>query len=175
VFDGVDNVVSFKGNDGWIRYMTGSFDNYSDAVNYRKQMRSRGFEDAFIVTFKDGKRIPLNRAITTNKEKTVKTTSKTKQKKVVQQTNETGLKFIVQIGVFPKVLSANDLSMMSKINNVSNKLSGSFYKYFCEFDDYSLAASKLQKVKAVGFNDAFILSKLNGEEISIEKALELDK
>jgi len=175
VFDGVDNVVSFKGNDGWIRYMTGSFDNYSDAVNYRKQMRSRGFEDAFIVTFKDGKRIPLNRAITTNKEKTVKTTSKTKQKKVVQQTNETDLKFIVQIGVFPKVLSANDLSMMSKINNVSNKLSGSFYKYFCEFDDYSLAASKLQKVKAVGFNDAFILSKLNGEEISIEKALELDK
>ena len=175
VFDGVDNVVSFKGNDGWIRYMTGSFDNYSDAVNYRKQMRSRGFEDAFIVTFKDGKRIPLNRAITTNKEKTVKTTSKTKEKKVVQQTNETDLKFIVQIGVFPQVLSANDLSMMSKINNVSNKLSGSFYKYFCEFDDYSLAASKLQKVKAVGFNDAFILSKLNGEEISIEKALELDK
>ncbi len=175
VFDGVDNVVSFKSNDGWIRYMTGSFDNYSDAVNYRKQMRSRGFEDAFIVTFKDGKRIPLNRAITTNKEKTVKTTSKRKEKTAAQKTNKIDLKFIVQIGVFPEMLSANDLSMMSNISNVSNELSGSFYKYFCEFDDYSFAASKLQKVKSVGFNDAFILAKLDGKEISIDKALELDK
>jgi hypothetical protein len=138
-------------------------------------MRSRGFEDAFIVTFKDGKRIPLNKAIKTNKEKPVKTTLKRTDKKVVKETKKLDLKFIVQIGVFPEVLSANDLSMMSKINNVSNKLSGSFYKYFCELDDYSLASSKLQKVKEVGFNDAFILSTLNGEEISIEKALELDK
>ena len=31
------------------------------------------------------------------------------------------------------------------------------------------------KVKSVGFNDAFILAKLDGKEISIDKALELDK
>ena len=61
VFDGVDNVVSFKGNDGLVRYMTGSFGNYSDAVKYKAQMRSRGFEDAFVVTFKNGKRVLLSK------------------------------------------------------------------------------------------------------------------
>ena len=65
---------------------------------------------------------------------------------------------------------------MSKINNVKNEASGSFYKYYSqEFDEYSLAATQLQKVKSVGFNDAFILSTLDGEAISLEKALELNK
>ena len=72
IFEGVDNVVSFKGNDGLVRYMTGSFNNYSDAINYRSQMRSRGFDDAFVVTFKDGKRVPLSKSI--SKKNTAKKT-----------------------------------------------------------------------------------------------------
>lgn len=176
VFDGVDNVVSFKGNDGLVRYMTGSFGNYSDAIQYKVQMTARGFEDAFVVTFKDGKRIPLNKAIITKKANKVKKTSKKVKVKSTSQSNKLNLKFIVQIGVFPEILSANDLSMMSKIDNVRNEASGSFYKYYSqEFDEYSLAATKLQKVKSVGFNDAFILSTLDGEAISLEKALELNK
>ena len=176
VFDGVENVVSFKGNDGLVRYMTGSFGDYSNAVNYKAQMRSRGFEDAFVVTFKAGKRIPLNKAI-----KNTKLNKENKfSKRVTTNTNlestKADLKFIVQIGIFPKILSANDLSMMSKLSNVKNKSSGVFYKYFSQdFDEYSLAAIKLQKVKLAGFNDAFILSLLNGEEIPLEEALELNK
>ncbi|MFL2568150.1 MAG: hypothetical protein ACJ0QK_05080 [Flavobacteriales bacterium] len=38
-----------------------------DAISYRFQMRSRGFEDAFVVTFKDGERVPLNKSISTKK------------------------------------------------------------------------------------------------------------
>ena len=176
IFEGVDNVVSFKGNDELVRYMTGSFDNYSDAINYRSQMRSRGFEDAFVVTFKDGKRIPLSKSI--SKKKTSKK-SKTSTKKTVkvEKKNEkkNDLLFFVQIGVFPEILSASDLSMLSEINNVRKQNSGSFYKYFSEnFQEYSLAASKLQMIKSIGFGDAFIISTLNGKEISLEKALELD-
>jgi len=167
VFDGVDNVVSFKGNDGLVRYMTGSFGNYSDAIKYKVQMRSRGFEDAFVVTFKDGKRVPLSKSITTKKSKNINS-------KPTSKINQLDLKFIVQIGIFAEILSANDLSMMSKISNVKNEISGSFYKYFSQdYKEYSLAATKLEQVKASGFKDAFILSKLNGVEISLEKALEL--
>ena len=60
VFAGVDNVVSFTGKDGFIRYMVGSFTEYKDALDYQAQMKARGFEDAFIVTYKNGKRISLN-------------------------------------------------------------------------------------------------------------------
>ena len=176
IFEGVDNVVSFKGNDGLVRYMTGSFNNYSDAINYRSQMRSRGFDDAFVVTFKDGKRVPLSKSIS-KKNTAKKSKATTKKIMEVEKKKEkiNDLLFFVQIGVFPEILSASDLSMMSEINNVRKQPSGSFYKYFSEnFQEYSSAASKLQMIKSIGFSDAFIISTLNGKEISLEKALELD-
>ena len=177
IFQGVDNVVSFKGNDGLVRYMTGSFDNYSDAINYRNQMRSRGFEDAFVVTFKDGKRVPLSKSI--SKKKAPKILKKKSVKKEVKleskKEKNVDLKFYVQIGIFPEILSADDLSMMSEINNVRKQASGSFYKYLSdEYGEYSLAASQLQMIKSTGFKDAFIIATLNGKEISLEKALSLD-
>ena len=177
IFQGVDNVVSFKGNDGLVRYMTGSFDNYSDAINYRNQMRSRGFEDAFVVTFKDGKRVPLSKSISNKKApKILKKKSVKKEVKLESKKEKNvDLKFYVQIGIFPEILSANDLSMMSEINNVRKQASGSFYKYLSdEYGEYSLAASQLQMIKSTGFKDAFIIATLNGKEISLEKALSLD-
>jgi hypothetical protein len=156
--------------------MTGSFNNYSDAISYRSQMRSRGFEDAFVVTFKDGERVPLNKSISTKKN-VVKANKSAKKQKQVQKNvkKKNDLVFVIQIGVFPEILSPEDLSMMSKINNVKKESSGSFYKYYSEnFSEYSLAASKLQKIKSIGFADAFILSTLNGKEISLEKALNLN-
>ena len=177
IFQGVDNVVSFKGNDGLVRYMTGSFDNCSDAINYRHQMRSRGFEDAFVVTFKDGKRVPLSKSI--SKKKAPKILKKKSVKKEVKleskKEKNVDLKFYVQIGIFPEILSADDLSMMSEINNVRKQASGSFYKYLSdEYGEYSLAASQLQMIKSTGFKDAFIIATLNGKEISLKKALSLD-
>ena len=56
VFDGVDNVISMKDKDGFIKYMTGSFTNKKDGIDYMFQMRARGFEDAFLVAYKNGKK-----------------------------------------------------------------------------------------------------------------------
>lgn len=176
IFEGVENVVSFKGNDGLVRYMTGSFNNYSDALNYRSQMRSRGFEDAFVVTFKNGERVPLSKSISKkSSQKRSKPVISKKEVKAQKPEKLDKLSFYVQIGVFPEILSATDLSMMSEIDNVRKQPSGSFYKYFSqEYNEYSLAASQLQMIKSIGFTDAFIIATLNGNEISIEKALKLD-
>ena len=65
VFANVDNVISFTGKDGLVRYTTGSFTEYKDAIDYQAQMKARGFDDAFIVTYKNGKRISLDVAIKT--------------------------------------------------------------------------------------------------------------
>ena len=176
IFEGVENVVSFKGNDGLVRYMTGSFNNYSDALNYRSQMRSRGFEDAFVVTFKNGERVPLSKSISKkSSQKRSKPVISKKEVKAQKPEKLDKLSFYVQIGVFPEILSASDLSMMSEIDNVRKQPSGSFYKYFSqEYNEYSLAASQLQMIKSIGFTDAFIIATLNGNEISLEKALKLD-
>ena len=106
VFEGVDNVVSFSGKDGLVRYMAGSFTEYKDAINYQAQMKARGFEDAFIVTYKNGERISLNVAI-----KTERTSSKA-EVVVEDEITKPNIEFMVQILVAKESLSAEDLTKM---------------------------------------------------------------
>ncbi len=167
VFSGVKNVISFTGKDGLIRYMAGSFVEYKDAIDYQAQMRARGFEDAFIVTYKNGERISLNVAIKTEKES-----------KVVNQEGKDeviNLEFVVQIMVAKSSLSADDLNKMGKLSNIDKEAEGTdMYRYFAgTYNSLEDANIQLEKAKLVGFADAFVFPKLDGERITMERAKEL--
>jgi len=170
VFVGVNNVVSFTGKDGLVRYMAGSFVEYKDAIDYQAQMKARGFEDAFIVTYKNGERISLNVAIKTEKE----------SNKVVNQESkdeEINLEFVVQIMVAKFTLSAVDLNKMGKLGNIDKAAEGTdMYRYFAgTYKSLEDANVQLEKAKLVGFVDAFVFPKLDGTRISMERAKELMK
>ena len=169
VFSGVKNVISFTGKDGLIRYMAGSFVEYKDAIDYQAQMRARGFEDAFIVTYKNGERISLNVAIKTEKES-----------KVVNQEGKDeviNLEFVVQIMVAKSSLSVVDLNKMGKLGNFDKEAEGTdMYRYFAgTYNSLEDANIQLEKAKLVGFADAFVFPKLDGERITMERAKELMK
>ncbi|MFY9310772.1 MAG: outer membrane beta-barrel protein [Bacteroidia bacterium] len=51
-----------KGDDGWFRYYTGSFKTYEKALTELNKIKSNGVTDAFIVAFKDGKKITVTDA-----------------------------------------------------------------------------------------------------------------
>ena len=167
VFVGVNNVISFIGKDGLIRYMAGSFVEYKDAVDYKAQMKARGFEDAFIVTYKNGVRISLNVAIKTEKDS--KVVSKEGKDTVIN------LEFIVQIMVAKSSLLAADLKKMGKLGNIDKEAEGTdMYRYFAgSYNSLEDANLQLEKAKLVGFTDAFVFPKLNGERITMERAKEL--
>jgi len=169
VFVGVNNVISFTGKDGLVRYMAGSFVEYKDAIDYQAQMRARGFEDAFIVTYKNGERISLNVAIKTEKES-----------KVVNQEGKDeviNLEFIVQIMVAKSSLSADDINKIGKLGNFDKEAEGTdMYRYFAgTYNSLEDANIQLEKAKLVGFADAFVFPKLDGERITMERAKELMK
>jgi len=169
VFSGVKNVISFTGKDGLLRYMAGSFVEYKDAIDYQAQMRARGFEDAFIVTYKNGERISLNVAIKTEKES-----------KVVNQEGKDeviNLEFVVQIMVAKSSLSAVDLNKMGKLGSIDKEAEGTdIYRYFAgTYNSLEDANIQLEKAKLVGFADAFVFPKLDGERITMERAKELMK
>ncbi len=169
IFVGVKNVISFTGKDGLVRYMAGSFVEYKDAIDYQAQMKARGFEDAFIVTYKNGERISLNIAIKTEKES-----------KVVNQDGEDeviNLEFVVQIMVAKSSLSAVDFNKMGKLGNIDKEAEGTdMYRYFAgTYNSLEDANNQLEKAKLVGFADAFVFPKLNGERITIKRAKELMK
>lgn len=61
-FNGIENVSLYEAG-GLYRYTVGKERDISDANSLQLQLRAKGFKDAFIVAFKDGKRIPLSEAI----------------------------------------------------------------------------------------------------------------
>lgn len=60
-FKGVENVEEFS-VDGYFKYFSGKFTNYQDAVNHQKTIREK-FSDAFMVAFKNEKKITVNEAL----------------------------------------------------------------------------------------------------------------
>ena len=174
VFNGVDNVISFTGKDGFIRYMTGSFTEYKDAINYMHEMRARGFEDAFIVTYKNGERISLNIAIKKEKNTTVV------KKEVVEveelELEETiNIQFTVQILIASSSLDAEDIRKMTKLGNVTKDPIGTkMFKYFIgTYTSLEEANNRLLEAQTIGYKDAFVFPKLDGKRITMEKAQEL--
>ena len=168
IFIGVDNVISFTGNDGWIRYMTGSFIAYRNAVNYMMEMKARGFEDAFIVTYKDGERVNLDFAISSsNSSKNIQELSVEHKKD-----NNLDISFIVQILVTDVPLTAKDIDNMVQLGNIEKQVEGTdIVRYFIgTYNKLEQAENRLEYAKSLGYNDAFIFAKYNGERISLDDA-----
>jgi N-acetylmuramoyl-L-alanine amidase len=61
-FKGVEDVGLYEAG-GLYRYTVGNEKSMDGANILQLQLRGKGFEDAFIVAFKDGKRIPISEAI----------------------------------------------------------------------------------------------------------------
>ena len=180
VFAGVENVIIENDDkDGLVKYMTGSFTEYKDAIDYQAQMKARGFDDAFIVMFKNGNRINLNIGIKPKKKKlVVKEKESTELVVEKKEPNEVtaNLKFTVQIMVASSSVSAADLTKMSELGNSDKEQSGNLYKYYAgTYSNLEDANIQLEKAKLVGFSQAFVFATNNGERITLEKAKELLK
>src|SRR5690606_38621613 len=62
VFSDVSELLVIEGNDGLTRYMAGSFPTIQDAAEYKIDLLLKGFEGAFVTSYRAGKRITLKEA-----------------------------------------------------------------------------------------------------------------
>ena len=60
-FKGVKKIALEKAG-GLFKYRSGSFSSLEEAIRYQSEMRTKGFADAFVVAFKNGRRIPIKEA-----------------------------------------------------------------------------------------------------------------
>ncbi|MGM0407501.1 MAG: SPOR domain-containing protein, partial [Bacteroidota bacterium] len=64
IFKGLEPLTTIKNTNSEIRkYFAGKFRTVSQAEKSLPKVKSKGFKDAFIVAFKDGKTIPVNQAV----------------------------------------------------------------------------------------------------------------
>ena len=178
IFEGL-NVTSIRGNGGTYYYI-GSFTEHQDALIKYSEMKARGFNDAFIVTFKNGERININNAIKTERKNKTKRNKRTKKKKEKKETIKeeiitSEIRFIVQIGVWEGDLNEetqNKISSIGRVNKVHDK--GILYKYIAgEYNSLTDAEFRKSEVAQNGFTDAFIYAEKDGERIPVKQALRL--
>lgn len=60
-FKGVDSITYYFHNNLY-KYIYGKTQDYDEALKYQREMRERGFRDAFIIALNNGERIDLNTA-----------------------------------------------------------------------------------------------------------------
>ncbi|MDC3230233.1 outer membrane beta-barrel protein [Bacteroidota bacterium] len=170
IFKGVNDVVFFKGDDNVYRYNSGSFNNYQQAIFYLKEMRDRGFEDAFIATYKGGKRVGLSNVLSSKNKTKIKSIKKdiTNQESKVS-TNEENIFYSIQIGIFSDNISAEKLKVLSQLESlkttkISDKLSSYYIDKIATLDT---AKKKLSNIKSKGFEKAFIIKTRNGKRVPL--------
>ncbi len=170
IFRGVPNVIHFKGDDGLYRYFSGSFDNIDAAATHKVDIMLKGFEDAFIVAYQSGKRIPLSKVGATISPRDDKINDNSTPNKI----NKELIKFRVQVGAYTREVPTDVLDTFLQIGNVEPSKSGDVMRYFVgRYDTYEEALKAQQDIASKGIPDAFVVGDFNGTYISSEEALKL--
>ena len=160
--NGLNNVMEIKADDGLWKYLyTQSFKTMEDAAGKKIDLAiDYGVEDAFIVAYKDGKRIPLTQAgVETSAVENIKPSS---NKKYVKE----DISFKVQIGSYKNQLPTEVLSKFMEIEGIEQTpLDGGLVRYTAgKFTNYEEAEAFKTKVIESGIGGAFIIA-LNKEEL----------
>ncbi len=175
VFKDLQDVVFVKGDDDLYKYYTGAFSDKSAAAMHKVNTSTSGYNGAFIVAFKDGKRISLADAgFEVNpdfddsiEEDTVAT---------VNAVNRELINFRVQVGAYMEQIPTDVLDMYLEIGNVYPKRdpsSGLTKYYIGKFQDYDQATNYKLELIEKGIEDCFVVGEFKGNIITAVEAIGL--
>ena len=176
-----------EGN-GTTRYFSGMYVRFGEAERSLLDVRRLGFRDAFIVSYLDGRRIPVNRAISMEREReerpavVVAQVTVPETAAVVRETTkpaeQTGdqIVFKVQIGVFRNLISQENrdrfmnLAGNQKLDYTQNN-NGLYVYTIGNFNTFEEAVLTRDKLVSGGINDAFVVVFKNGIKIPLSKVV----
>ena len=189
-----------KLSNGITRYMAGFFNNISSVEEAQGQVKTIGYEDAFIVAYCDNERITISEArrleasgqcistsspdfaialssIPESKPVSVDDLSYNKAPgaaKAIPAESKLGLFYTVQVGVYNKPSTSKQLKDIRPL--VSKRLDNGQIRYSSGmFTSIESAKPKKSDARARGIKDAFITAYFKGERISLSEASKLLK
>ncbi len=165
IFSGIDDLVTIKGDDGLTRYYTGVYTDINQAAIHKVNMLSKGFNGAFLVAFKNGKRVSLKAA-------GAKLTSAESLKNgAVNGLDKSLVRYKVQLGAFAGNLPSDVMSRFIEIGDVTNVTGLEDTRYYHgSFTSRADANAALKMVQEKGVTDAFVVGELKGRIILAEDA-----
>lgn len=176
VYKGINDLIEIKTAEGMYKYMVGSYTSFDAAARRKVEMLTKGYPDAFIAAYKDGKRISLAEAgaeFETNDKP-----QETPENATGSGANKNLVKFKVQVGVYQFEPPDDKMVAYSKLKGLTNeKTKSGLTKYVAgNFKTYAEAQAYKSEVSSkYGLTDAFVVAVFDNEYISIQEALELLK
>ena len=175
VFADLPEVVSVKGDDGLYRYFSGSYTDKSKAASHKVNLTTSGYNDAFIVAFKDGKRVTLREAGFDVKPGLIEDISLSSTPSV-NAVDPKLVKFRVQVGAFKEKVPTDYLDLFLDIGNVLPKkdvVSGFTRYYVGKLGTYEQAMAFRDRIAKKGLEDCFIVGEFKQKIIPSREALNL--
>jgi hypothetical protein len=165
IFTGINDLVTVKDKDGLTRYYAGSFTDVNEAAHRKVDMVLKGFEGAFLVAFKNGKRVSI-------KEAGAQLTGPENLNSIPPGSiNKDVLTFRVQVGTFVGNVPMDKLDKYENIGAVKSVAGQSAVRYFYgEYTTRAAAELARQELQNLGFQDAFVVGEMNGRIIQAEDA-----
>ena len=165
IFSGINDLVTIKGDDGLTRYYTGVYTDINEAATHKVNMLAKGFSGAFLVAFKNGKRVSL-------KEAGAKLTSPESLKDVaVNGLDKESIRYKVQLGAFAGNVPSEVMSKFIEIGDVTNVSGVEDTRYYHgSFKTRVDANAALKTVQEKGVTDAFVVGEIKGRIILAEDA-----
>lgn len=165
IFSGMSDLMTFKGDDGLMRYYTGVFTDVNAAARHKVEMIGRGFGGAFLVAFKNGKRVSL-------KEAGARLTRPESLKDApVNGVRKEDVRYRIQLGTFAGNVPTEVMGTYVELGGVSTITGSEDTRYYHgEFRSRAEADEALIRVKEKGIQDAFVVGDLKGRIILAEDA-----
>jgi hypothetical protein len=186
-------VYAERQTNGFIRYSTGFFSSYTEAIQARNEIRQMGYSDAFIVAYKNRERVRYSDLMTAaeraNSNSSTAASTNTTPAPIVTPNTELdvnyysdplavsanlietteGIFFTVQVGVYAKPSRNKILNTYSDLH--VEKLSNGQIRYTSgKFQSIADVIKQRDFCRANGIPDAFITAYKNGKRITVPDA-----
>lgn len=180
---------SERTTNGYIRYTSGVFNTLEEANKAKSTIRDKGITDAYVTAYKNGKRVSISEAQSSNNPVQVTlpqnasnnnkdTLTQDTDNLTINEINDVNIEFKVKLGEYEEEVPVEDAAIFLKLigRGVKSTVNGSKTMYTIgSYPDYQSAVNTQMEMKELGANKAEIIAYNNNKLISVEKALELLK
>ncbi len=166
IFEDVKDLVVLTGEDGLTRYYSGNFLELKDAADFKVKKLLEGFEGAFLVAFKEGKRVSLSDvgAVLMTEESLENSSEPT-------LIDKSRISYRIQVGLFEDEVPADIMELYIDLGEVKAVRGKNSVKYLHgKFTTREEADAQLLKVRSLGLPEAFVIGDFNGTLITGEEA-----
>ncbi len=172
VFSDVPGLVSLKGNDGFTRYLSGSFVDGKEAINRMLELRNAGYEKSFIRVFKDGAATTLAEG-GFNVPEGVEDDPNHGDESIDGAIDKSMVSFTVLVGEFTATIPLDILDIFLEIGGiepVTNSQTNKVQYVSGKYNNIYEAEEQMHLFQREGIENAYIVGLFKGKVISVNEA-----